>query len=81
MIWVTPENSGLPPTRSRLAFVLMMVATGLSLTAATESRTGLPQPGSFVSIKTAPSSRMSAIVLPPPPFSTYKMSGRSTSAC
>src|ERR1700722_4781846 len=44
MIWVTPANSGLPPTRSGLAFVLMIVATGLSLTAATESRIGWAPP-------------------------------------
>ena len=72
-ISVAVGNAMFPDTWSTLACVLMIVVTGLSVTARIASRMGLSQPGGFVSTSSTPSSRIRASVLLPP-VSTYKMS-------
>src|SRR6266550_1916267 len=52
----------------------MIVVTGLSVRPLIFSSTGEPQPGFFVSTTVTPFAVMKTEVLPPPPFSTYRLS-------
>src|ERR1041384_6280588 len=52
----------------------MMVVTGLLVRPLIFSSTGEPQPGFFVSTTVTPFAVMKTEVLPPPPFSTYRLS-------
>ena len=69
-ISVTVGNSMLLPVWSPCVCVLMIVVTGLSETDWIASRIGRPQPGSFESTSTTPSSRIIASEFPPPPVRT-----------
>ena len=65
--------STLPPTWPVSAHVLMIIVTGLSVSASAASRIARPQPGNLLSIRTAFSGRDITSELPPPSRSTYRL--------
>src|SRR2546429_815582 len=52
----------------------IFVVTGLSVRVLILSRIGCPHPGFFVSTTTTPLVATNTAVLPPPPFSMYRLS-------
>ena len=71
----TSWKSGLLPTWSPCACVLMIVVTGSSVSACTVWRIDAPQPGFLVSTSTTPLfCEMSSAVWPPPPLTRYRFS-------
>jgi hypothetical protein len=58
----------------------MILVTGFGVSSLIFSRIGAPQPASFVSTTVTPLAPMNTVVLPPPPFNTYRLS-LSLSTC